>query len=230
MIYSAPFEVKLICNAVIPNPVAFFANGGEGSALPPARHHHGPHLSPGLMRAADATPFKIKYVFPIPSLWALSASGLIHAMKEHTRRLNKFFTLGYQSHNIRTLLAVLSHNGVNVLVDVRQNPVSRKSGFSKGYIEQSISRSGIEYLHFPCLGTPPRIRKLYNKTGDAQKALEQYQIHLRTRRNCLRSLVRIATTKHICLMCLEADHNSCHRSVIAQKLTEMTGCQAIHLT
>jgi uncharacterized protein (DUF488 family) len=125
---------------------------------------------------------------------------------------------------------VLSENGINVLVDVRQNPVSRKSGFSKGRLERSVIRSGIEYFHFPCLGTPLRIRKLYNRTGDTSKALEQYQKHLGKRRSCLQSLVRMAASKHICLMCLEADHSSCHRSVIAQKLMEMTGCQAIHLT
>jgi uncharacterized protein (DUF488 family) len=159
----------------------------------------------------------------------VSASVLIHAMKRR-RRSNNFFTLGYQSHNIRTLLAVLSENGINVLVDVRQNPVSRKSGFSKAHLERSVMRSGIEYVHFPCLGTPARIRKLYSKTGDTQKALEQYQKHLRRRGECLQSLVRIATSKHICLMCLEADHSSCHRSVIAQKLMEMSGCQVIHLT
>jgi uncharacterized protein (DUF488 family) len=158
------------------------------------------------------------------------ASVVIHAMKRRKRGSNNFFTVGYQSHNIRTLLAVLSENGVNVLVDVRQNPVSRKSGFSKGHLERSVMRSGIEYVHFPCLGTPPQIRKLYSKTGDTRKALEQYQKHLRSRRKCLRSLVRIATSKHICLMCLEADYSSCHRSVIAQKLMEMSGCQAIHLT
>jgi uncharacterized protein (DUF488 family) len=61
------------------------------------------------------------------------------------------------------------------------------------------------------------------------KALEQYQKYLPARRKCLQSLVHIAASKHICLMCLEADHSRCHRSVIAQRLTEMTGCQAIHL-
>ena len=158
------------------------------------------------------------------------ASAVIHAMKGRKSRFNNLFTLGYQSHNIRTLLAVLSQNGVNVLVDVRQNPVSRKSGFSKGHLERSIARSGIEYLHFPCLGTPARIRKLYSKTGDTRKALQQYQKHLRRRGKCLRSLVRIAASSHICLMCLEADHTSCHRSVIAQKLMELSGCRVIHLT
>lgn len=143
---------------------------------------------------------------------------------------DSFFTVGYQSHNIRTLLAVLTENKINVLVDVRQNPVSRKSGFSKRHLEQKAVRSGIEYLHLPCLGTPPRIRKFYSTTGDTKRTLQKYQEHLRTRRSCLQSLVRIASSKQICLMCLEADHNSCHRSVIAQELMEMTGWQAIHLT
>ncbi len=151
-------------------------------------------------------------------------------MKSRKPSSDSFFTVGYQSHNIRTLLAVLTENKINVLVDVRQNPVSRKSGFSKRHLERRVPSYGIDYLHFPCLGTPPKIRKFYTTTGDARETLQRYQQHLRTRRSCLQSLIRIASSKQICLMCLEADHNSCHRSVIAQKLMEMTGWQAIHLT
>jgi uncharacterized protein (DUF488 family) len=30
-------------------------------------------------------------------------------------------------------------------------------------------------------------------------------------------------------VCFESDHNCCHRSIIAQKLAEITQCQPIHL-
>lgn len=140
-----------------------------------------------------------------------------------------FFTIGYQFHTSRTFLSLLAANRVKVLVDVRQNPVSRKRGFSKRRLEESTARLGIGYLHFPCLGTPIRIRRLFGKTGDATRALEQYEKHLRVRRKCLESLVKAVSSRYFCLLCLESDYNSCHRSVIADRLTEMTGCQAVHL-
>jgi uncharacterized protein (DUF488 family) len=140
-----------------------------------------------------------------------------------------FFTLGYQSHSVRSFLGILSANKVRVLVDVRQNPVSRKPGFSKGCLEKSVHAYGIEYVHLPCLGTPLRIRQIYARTGNVQGALQQYERHLRSKKQCLESLLHRVTSQQFCLLCLESDHNSCHRSVIAQQLTEMTGCQPIHL-
>jgi len=144
-------------------------------------------------------------------------------------RPRTFFTLGYESHTLRTLLGLLSTNGVDVLVDVRQNPVSRKYGFSKIHLEESAAQSGIEYFHFPCLGTPQRIRKLYSRNGNIESALRLYEEHLRSREECLRSLLERVTSKYFCLLCLESDYTSCHRSIIALKLAEMTGCQPIHL-
>ena len=116
-----------------------------------------------------------------------------------------------------------------MLVDVRQNPVSRKTGFSKYPLQESVSKLGIEYFHFACLGTPLRIRRQYLRTGNIRKALEQYEEYLRSRKRCLQALLRRVTSRQFCLLCLEGDYNSCHRSVIAEKLTEMTGCRPIHL-
>lgn len=141
-----------------------------------------------------------------------------------------FFTLGYQSHTTRTLLRVLAENRVSLLVDVRQNPMSRKRGFSKLELQRSADLSGIEYLHFPCLGTPPRIRHFYARTGNLEKTLAQYEEHLRKRKKCLESLVGVVASKYFCLLCLESEYTSCHRSVIARHLAEMTGCRPIHLT
>jgi uncharacterized protein (DUF488 family) len=141
-----------------------------------------------------------------------------------------FFTVGYQSHTIRTLVNLLSTNGICVLVDVRQNPVSRKPGFSRNSLEKTLPQVGIAYLHYPSLGTPTRIRKLYFRTGNALAALKEYEEHLRRRRGCLQSLLNRVAPRKFCLLCLESDYTVCHRSVIAQKLTEMTGCQPTHLT
>ncbi len=144
-------------------------------------------------------------------------------------RAKNFYTLGYQSHTLSTMIDTLSGNHVGVLVDVRQNPVSRKRGFSGKQLEKTITELGINYLHCPELGTPPQIRKIYASTGDVKKALSHYERHLRARRGTLQNLLAKVKSQRFCLLCLEADHKSCHRSIIAQVLTEMTGCQPIHL-
>lgn len=141
-----------------------------------------------------------------------------------------FFTVGYQSHSVQSILKVLNENKVKLLVDVRQNPVSRKAGFSGSKLQEELGQLGIEYAHYPCLGTPPRIRTQYQRSGNALAALRAYAAYLGTKGCCLQSLIDFASKKRFCLLCLEKDHNLCHRGVIADKLSEMTQCQPIHLT
>ena len=40
-------------------------------------------------------------------------------------------SVGYQGRSVNELIDVLRHGDVEVLVDVRLNPISRKPGFSK---------------------------------------------------------------------------------------------------
>lgn len=141
-----------------------------------------------------------------------------------------FFTLGYQGRNIRSTVRLLKENRIDLLVDVRQNPVSRKAGFSKSRLEAELEGARIEYVHYPCLGTPTRIRSRYRSNGNALAALQAYARYLNTKGRCLRSLLDLASSKRFCLLCLERDHNLCHRGVIAAKLTEMIQCRPIHLT
>jgi uncharacterized protein (DUF488 family) len=141
-----------------------------------------------------------------------------------------FFTVGYQGHNIPSILRVLKENDVGLIIDVRQNPVSRKAGFSGSRLQTELERRGIKYAHFPCLGTPSHIRLQYQKNGNALAALKAYATYLRSKIRCLESLIDFASSERFCLLCLESDHNLCHRGVIADKLAEMTQCRPVHLT
>lgn len=127
------------------------------------------------------------------------------------------------------MVKILEGNRVGVLVDVRQNPISRKKGFSKKQLEKTIPNFGISYMHCPELGTPPPVRKIYATTGNVQEALARYEEYLRARQRTLETFFRMVKAERFCLLCLEADHRACHRSIIAQVLNEMTGCQPIHL-
>lgn len=121
-------------------------------------------------------------------------------------------------------MSILKNHGVTVLVDVRQSPVSRKPGSSKRKLERAMPILGIHYIHCAELGTPSRIRNAYVRSGEVGQALLGYQKYLRTH-----TLSRLLHSQVPCLLCLEADYRLCHRSIIAQILTEMTGCRTIHL-
>jgi uncharacterized protein (DUF488 family) len=148
---------------------------------------------------------------------------------EVKKQRKEFFTLGYAAHTVASMLELLSKNRIELLIDVRENPVSRKAGFSAAKLEAELARSGIQYAHFACLGTPTDIRMQYQKNGNALAALTAYEKYLDSRTSYLESLIQFASPRRFCLMCLESDHSLCHRGVIAQKLAEMTRCHPIHL-
>jgi hypothetical protein len=52
-------------------------------------------------------------------------------MELNMRRREFLLTTGYAGHNLESFLAKLREHDVEVVVDVRQNPVSRKKGFSR---------------------------------------------------------------------------------------------------
>jgi uncharacterized protein (DUF488 family) len=140
-----------------------------------------------------------------------------------------FFTIGYQAHSVDSLIAQLRRYKVQLLVDVRQNPSSRKAEFSKIRLQDAIAGAGMEYLHDPDLGTPPRIRSIYRNGRNLSDALAEYDKHLSSNPEPIESLAKAVGSKKICLLCLESDHRMCHRGIIARKLCEITQWQPIHL-
>ena len=140
-----------------------------------------------------------------------------------------FFTLGYQNLSARSLLEILRSNRVQILIDVRRNALSRKPGFSRQALETTLTKAGIEYVHLPNLGTPPSIRNYYCRVGNVELALEQYGQYISSRKNELKLLMDMVTSRTYCLLCLESDPRRCHRSVLAGELEKLTKCRATHL-
>jgi uncharacterized protein (DUF488 family) len=139
------------------------------------------------------------------------------------------YTIGYAGHTVSSIIDVLQSHRIELLIDVRQNPSSRKPGFSKKGLGKHLSVSGIEYVHFPCLGTPPAIRRFYSQSGQVDLALKRYEKYLESKATCLQSLVDFVSDRRCCLLCLEACYTMCHRSVIAHKLTRIAQWTPIHL-
>ncbi len=79
------------------------------------------------------------------------------------------FTIGYEGISLEEYLVRLLKNNVKLLVDVRNNPVSMKYGFSKSQLKKYCESLSIEYIHFPEVGIQSEQRQELNTQNDYNK-------------------------------------------------------------
>lgn len=135
----------------------------------------------------------------------------------------KFFTVGYAQKDIGQFIAELEENSIDVLVDVREYPLSRKKGFSKTALSECLQQYGIEYMHFKELGSPKELRKKYIGDGDYIYFKEHFKAMFEDRRDILQHLLGQTAMKTVCLMCFEADWSGCHRRILAEEFISLNG-------
>ncbi len=125
-------------------------------------------------------------------------------------------SVGYEGRVVDDLVATLVAHDVEILVDVRLTPISRKKGFSKSALAGALDRVGIEYRHERELGNPKDNRDAFRK-GD-ESARRRYEHHLANGANArYEATVERARSKRIALLCFERQHSECHRSSIANR-------------
>jgi len=126
------------------------------------------------------------------------------------------FTIGYEGTSVSGLLSALKHNDVDLVIDVRLTPLSRKRGFSKRALAVALREGGLRYSHRPEFGCPKDIRTRLEATGDFSEYADSYASRVLSRRMVqVGRLAREGRASNICLLCFEADAARCHRSLIA---------------
>jgi Protein of unknown function, DUF488 len=142
------------------------------------------------------------------------------------RRSATLLTLGYEGKSIDAYLRTLIQEGVDVLVDVRQNPVSRKYGFAKSTLSTWAQNVGMEYIHIPELGIPSRLRQGLDVTASRDTLLQNYRNKLLPAQPEAIDVLRnvMAKDNRIALTCFEADADTCHRSRLVEYLAEQPWC------
>ncbi|MYI55516.1 MAG: DUF488 domain-containing protein [Acidimicrobiia bacterium] len=116
-------------------------------------------------------------------------------------------SVGYQGRSVDELIDVLRTGEVELLVDVRLNPISRKPGFSKKPLSQALAEAGIGYRHERALGNPRDNRDPFDR--------ERYEAYLlEVGSAALVEMLELAKSVRIALLCFEREHSDCHRSCI----------------
>ena len=134
--------------------------------------------------------------------------------------MSNLFTVGYQGDKVSDLIQKLKHLKIKTVVDVRENPVSRKPGFNGIQLNNELKKEGIYYLHYQELGTPRPLRDYLIHNKDYSSFFTKYKDYISEYKDSLDDLVELGTKEKICLLCFEKDVSQCHRKVIADYLTE----------
>jgi uncharacterized protein (DUF488 family) len=130
----------------------------------------------------------------------------------------RLLTVGYEGRSLDELVDALRAAGVERLVDVRELPLSRRRGFSKTTLGETLREAGIEYVHVKALGNPKPNRERY-WSGDIEGGAAVYRKHLNNgSRSALIDLAESLGDDPACLLCFERDHIECHRDVIVEEL------------
>jgi uncharacterized protein (DUF488 family) len=127
----------------------------------------------------------------------------------------RIFTIGYESTTMSDFLAALTNAGVKRLIDVRAIASSRRPGFSKTALSNSLADVGIDYVHLRALGTPAAGREAARKgRHEDLKRIYAGQLELPEAIMQGAQMVELAGEMPSVLLCYEREPSGCHRSLL----------------
>jgi uncharacterized protein (DUF488 family) len=150
--------------------------------------------------------FLLQEVFVIPTAF------------RQAQQVGNFFTIGYEQSELALFIKLLRDRDVDIVVDVREIPLSRKPGFSKHQLSAALEKAGIDYRHVVALGAPKKLRERLRQGGSWFQYIKGYNLVLEKQTEAIDELVALAATRRICLLCFERNASECHRSLIAREM------------
>jgi uncharacterized protein (DUF488 family) len=133
------------------------------------------------------------------------------------------YTIGHSTREIGEFIALLKENGVEVLVDVRRFPGSRRHPhFGSGALAASLRAAGLGYVHAEALGgrRASDIDAASPNTAWRNEAFRAYADYMATPpfRAALDELIATGRERTAVIMCAEAVPWRCHRRLITDAL------------
>jgi uncharacterized protein (DUF488 family) len=140
------------------------------------------------------------------------------------------YTAGYEGVSLDGFLNGLLRAGIERIVDVRNNPVSRRYGFHRATLARVARLVGIDYVHHPELGVPAEARQRLDAPGGYERLFRFYETEvLEKRAGSVEAVSKLISERPSVLLCREADPACCHRSRLATCLQAATGLDVRHL-
>jgi uncharacterized protein (DUF488 family) len=166
--------------------------------------------------------------------WYATKSELTDLRPKSSIRANKacpaVYTAGYEGKSVDAFFNDLLKNGIQLIIDVRANPVSRRYGFSKKHFCEIAKYLGLDYRHFPELGIPRKYRVDLSDFDSYQRLMKQYEQEMLPKLgNKIEEVGKLMEEIRAVLVCVEKDVRCCHRSRLAGAIARRTGMKVNHI-
>jgi len=134
---------------------------------------------------------------------------------------NGIITIGYEGRTIDAFMKYLLDEKVQYLMDIRNNPWSMKYGYTKNTLQHICDLLEIKYRNIKTLGIPSCRRKQVRTKSDRDALFREFRESLREQTKELNGFIELGKEHRIALMCFERDPLLCHRSIVAEALTDL---------
>jgi uncharacterized protein (DUF488 family) len=141
------------------------------------------------------------------------------------------WTVGHSTRSGEEFAQILMAHGIEVLVDVRTFPGSRRyPQFNREALSESLASVGIKYQHEPRLGGRRTPRADSHNTAWRNSSFRAYADHMETDdfSSGVDELLELAAETRVAVMCAESLWWRCHRSLISDYL-KAAGHTVIHI-
>lgn len=145
--------------------------------------------------------------------------------------MGTIWTIGHSTRTMEEFLHLLKTFHIELLVDVRHYPGSRKfPQFNKENMKVVLPENGIEYQHLIGLGGRRKVNHNSKNDGWRLDSFRGYADYMETEefKKALNDLKNMAMQKPTAFMCSEAVWWSCHRSLISDIL-KVEGWKVMHI-
>lgn len=144
--------------------------------------------------------------------------------------MTELATIGYEGSVIDDFIATLKLANIDILLDVREIPLSRKKGFSKTALALAVENVGLRYVHLRALGDPKAGRDAARR-GEYDLFKRIFTAHMETlpSKSALEEAITLIGKARVCLLCFERDHTCCHRSIVADAIARRSKIKIRHL-
>ena len=128
----------------------------------------------------------------------------------------KIWTIGYGSRSRERVLSMLKASGIELVVDIRRWPKSKQGDFARGNMERWLKEAGISYVW------------MGDRLGGYRRGGFERYMDTKSFKDGIKELLKLASQKRTCLLCLEENPRGCHRRFIARYLQKL-GVEVAHI-
>lgn len=138
------------------------------------------------------------------------------------------YTVGHSNHELPAFLALLQQHAIQVLVDTRSQPYSRRlPHFSREELQPAVERARLKYLFLGKeLGGRPDEPTLYDEEGHVLYARVAETALFRAG---IERLEKGSRAYRVALLCSEEDPTVCHRHLLVGRVMAERGTIMRHI-